>query len=64
MYRDQPSAILRAAVAILPSKVEVDAEATIYVLSDKPISGDEWAAKYADPTPVTIDVEPIDGKVH
>lgn len=62
--RCNPEAILRVAVALAPKQVAIDAEQTIYVLSDRPISGDEWAAKYADPAPPTIEARPVDEKVH
>jgi hypothetical protein len=62
--RRNPEAILRVAVALAPKQVSLDVEQAVYIISDKPISADDWAAKYADPEPVTIEARPVDEKVH
>jgi hypothetical protein len=47
---------------LVPAQLEIDQETTVYVLTDRAISSDEWAAKYSDPP--LIEARPIDDKVH
>jgi hypothetical protein len=62
--RRNPEAILRVAVALAPKKVALDVEQAVYVISDHEMTPDEWAAKWCDPEPVTIEARPVDEKVH
>jgi hypothetical protein len=46
MATREPSKFVQAAVAILPSKIDMDEDRVVYVISDREISVEEWAEKY------------------
>jgi hypothetical protein len=47
--RDDPSTFVRAAIALIPKQVGLEIESKpIYVISDAPISDEEWVAKYCE----------------
>lgn len=45
--KNNPVDFVRAAVAILPKQIEVDEEHSLYIIADRPMSVEEWAAEYA-----------------
>jgi hypothetical protein len=52
MQMNDPVAFVKAIIAVIPKQAIVDVNMQpVYVIADRALSADEWAAKYADPEP-------------
>src|SRR5437899_5950404 len=56
--KDDPSTFVRLAVSLIPKQLEVEAASAIYVVGDRPLDPDQWAAQFAEAASA---VEPAGG---
>lgn len=45
--KDDPATFVRLAVSLIPKQLELEARAAVYHIADRPLTTDEWAAKWA-----------------
>lgn len=48
LAKDDPGMFVRLAVSLIPKQLELEARAAVYHIADRPLTADEWAAKWAE----------------
>jgi hypothetical protein len=46
---EDPSTFVRVAASLLPKQVELEERAAQYIISDQPMTADQWEAEYCKP---------------